>query len=87
MKTKEYSYIIVESYKPKNTSGLHGEIHIKPIAGQEPFTEDIHVSCSKRLSEEFPVGTKFRIKVKLTKRKNGKAYAFSYRTWPFEVVE
>ena len=59
---EEYSYIIVESYKPKINRGYHGEIHIKPVAGQEPYTEDMHVRCNKNLSEDYPVGTKSKIK-------------------------
>lgn len=61
-------------------------MHIKPFEGQGPFIEDIHVSCSKRLSEEYPVGTKFKIKAKLTNRKGGKPFAYSHRTWDFEVL-
>jgi hypothetical protein len=87
MKKEEYSSIIVESYKPKNTSGLHGEIHIKPIAGQEPYTEDMHVRCSKDLSTKFDVGTKFKIKAIITNKDGGKPFIHSHYTWPFEVLK
>ncbi|WP_417559177.1 hypothetical protein [Mesoflavibacter zeaxanthinifaciens] len=86
MKKEEYSYIIVESYKPKRISGLHGEIHIKPIAGQEPYTQDMHVECSKVLSNEYPVGTKFKIKAKITNREGSKPFAYSHYSWSFEVL-
>ncbi|MBD0824435.1 hypothetical protein [Aestuariibaculum marinum] len=84
--SEKYSEIIVESYIPDKLSGLHGKIHIKPIAGQEPFTEDMHVSCSKVLSQRYPVGTKFKIKAKLTSKEGGKPYLFSHRTWAYEVL-
>ncbi|HCE54394.1 MAG TPA: hypothetical protein DER05_05045 [Lutibacter sp.] len=61
---QEYEHIIVESYKPKNTSGLHGEIHIRPIKGQNPYNDNMHVRCSKVLTDDYPIGTKFRIKQK-----------------------
>jgi hypothetical protein len=82
-----YHDVIVESYKPSNTSGLHGEVHIRPIKGEQ-FPQDTHVSCSKKLSNTsvYPLGTKFKIQAKLTDRENGKPYLFSYRTWPFTVV-
>ena len=86
MKKEEYNYIIVESYKPKNTSGLHGDIHVKPIAGQEPYTENMHVECSKVLSKEHPVGTKFKIKAKITSKEGGQPFAYSHYSWHFEVL-
>jgi len=87
MQKEEYSYLIVESNRPKKKSGLHGEIHIKPIAGQEPFTEDMHVECSKVLSKEYPVGTKFKIKAKITSKEGGQPFAYSHYSWPFEVLQ
>ena len=86
MRTEEFSYIIVESYKPKNTSGLHGAIHIKPISGQEPYTEDMHVECSKVLSDDYPVGTKFKIKAKITNKEGGKPFVYSHYSWDYEVL-
>jgi hypothetical protein len=86
MKKEIYSYIIVESYKPKNTAGLHGEVHIKPIAGQEPYTENMHVECSKVLINDYEIGTRFRIKAKITNREGGTPFAYSHYTWKFEVV-
>ena len=86
MNKEEYTYIIVESYKPTNTSGLHGDIHIKPIAGQEPYTEDMHVECSKVLSNDYEVGTRFKIKAKITSKESGKLFAYSHYSWDFEVL-
>ena len=86
MKNEEYAYITVESYKPKVNKGYHGDVHIKPISGQEPYMEDMHVACSKVLSEEYPVGTKFRIKAKITSKEEGKPFAYSHYTWPFVVL-
>ena len=86
MKT-DYEYIIVESYRPRNTSGLHGEVHIKPIAGQDLYNEDMHVECSKKLSTDFPVGTRFKIRAKITDREGGKPFAYSHYSWPIEVLK
>lgn len=86
---QDYEHIIVESYKPKNTSGLHGEIHIRPIKGQEPFKVNMHVRCSKNLSEEhqYPVGTRFRIKAKITNKEGGKPFIHSHYTWSYDVLK
>jgi hypothetical protein len=86
MNDKKYSEIIVESYKPENTSGMHGEIHIRPLAGQEPFTQDMHVQCSKTLSDDHPVGTRFKIKAIITSKQGGKPFVSSHYTWPYHVV-
>lgn len=83
--TGTYQYIIAESYIPAERSGLHGLVHIRPTANQA-FSQDIHIECSKRLMTEYPVGTKFRIRVKLTNREGGKPFLYSYFGWPVEVL-
>lgn len=80
-----YQYVIVESYVPKNTSGLHGTVHIRPVAGQG-FDENMHVECSKELSRDFPVGSKFKIKAKVTDRQGGKPFLYSSYRWAYEKV-
>jgi hypothetical protein len=85
-KDERYRMIIVESYRPGNTSGLHGEIHIRPVAGQGLRT-DLHVECSKDLSTKYPVGTKFRIRAKLTDREGGGEFLYSYFGWNYQIVD
>lgn len=84
--TTDYHDVIVESFLPAATSGLHGAIHIRPIAGQV-FSTQLHVECSKKLSECYPVGTRFKIKAKLTDREGGGEYLYSYFGWKFLVLE
>jgi hypothetical protein len=87
-RNEPYRYCIVESYYPHSTAGLHGPIHIRPIAGQE-FSTHLHVECSKDLVNPriHPVGTRFRIRVKLTDRQGGGEFLYSYFGWPVEVIE
>jgi len=80
-----YFYIKVESYLPRNTSGLHGKIHIRACKG-ETLPQDLHVECSKDLSTKFPVGTQFKIKAKLTDREGMGKFIYSSYRWPFEVI-
>jgi hypothetical protein len=87
MKTNEYDLIIVESYIPRNTSGLHGPIHIRPLSNQEPFKTTMHVECSKDLSYGYPVGTKFRIRAKITQREKGTKFIYSHYSWKYEVLK
>lgn len=86
-KTDEsYRTVIVESFRPSSTSGLHGGVHIRPIAGQGVATT-LYVQCSKSLSNDYPVGTKFRIQAKLTDREGGGEFLYSYFRWPVEVLK
>jgi hypothetical protein len=80
-----YQYVIVESYLPENTSGLHGKVHIRPIEGQGLDT-NMHVQCSKELSDikHFPIGTQFKIKAKITERLGGKPFLYSSYKWAYE---
>lgn len=85
MKTN-YQYIIVESFYPESTAGRHGPVHIRPIPGQDPFLPEMYVECSKELSNDYPVGTKFRIKAKITNRLGGPPFVYSSFQWAYEVL-
>lgn len=80
-----YVFVDVESFQPEATSGLHGKVHIRPCKGQG-YPETLHVECSKKLSRDYPVGTKFRIRAKLTDREGGGEYLYSHFRWPVQVL-
>ena len=84
---EDYHSVIVESYRPRSTAGLHGPIHVRPVAGQI-FATDLQVECSKALVDpkRHPVGTRFKLKAKLTDRDGGGEYLYSYWGWKYEVV-
>jgi len=85
-KTNEsYVSVTVDSYRPSNTSGLHGKIHIRPCEGQG-YPTDMHVECSKALSRNYPVGTRFKICAKLTDREGSGDFLYSYHGWKYEVL-
>ena len=76
----DYQYVIVESFCPFSTAGRHGPVHIRPVRGQG-LEHTLFVECSKRLSEDYPVGTMFKIRAKLTDRKHGGEFLYSYHGW------
>lgn len=84
-KGNAYQTIVVESYVPSSTSGRHGNVHVRPVAGQA-FPQSLSVECSRRLVTDYPVGTKFRIQVKLPNTRRESAFLYSYHGWPFEVL-
>jgi len=79
-----YFSIVVESYR-SSRSGPHGFLHVRPVKGQR-FPVTLHVECSKKLVVDYPIGTKFRIKAKLTDRLGEGEFLYSYYGWPFEVI-
>ena len=83
----EYHTIIVESFYPKDTSGRHGLVHVRP-AKHQIFPQSLFVECSRDLVNTtlHPVGTKFRIKVKLTDREGGTNFLYNSYRWPYYVV-
>lgn len=83
---EDYRMVLVESYRPKATSGLHGAVHIRPCPDQG-FPTTMHVECSKSLSRNYPVGTIFRIKAKLTDREGSGDFLYSYFGWKYDVVK
>jgi len=84
---REYNTIIVESFYSSDTSGRHGPLHVRP-AKHQIFSQSLFVECSKELvnTRLHPVGTKFRIKVKLTDREGGATFLYSSYKWPYYVV-
>lgn len=83
----QYDFIIVESFIPKDTSGRHGPVHIRPIPLQDPYHETMFVQCSKDLSYNYPVGTRFRIKAKITSSPGIKPFIYSSYRWEYEVLK
>ena len=84
---QNYSQIIVESFIPEDRcNGLHGHIHIRPCPDQDPFLPEMFVQCSKNLSTEYPVGTKFSIKAKISSREGSRPFVYSSYKWHYDVV-
>lgn len=81
-----YLNVIVESFIPSNPGGLHGDVHIRPVEGG-PYPTTLFVECSKKLSRDYPVGTKFQIVAKLTDRDGGGEYLYSHYRWKYKVIQ
>jgi hypothetical protein len=84
---REYELIKVESYY-ESGSGLHGNVHIRPLPGQSPFETSMRVECSKVLMDPrvHKVGTKFLIQAKITSRLGGTPFIYSSYAWPHKVI-
>lgn len=82
---ERYVMVEVESYVPTNTSGLHGMVHIRPCVGQG-YSPSMQVECAKELTKNYPIGTRFRLRAKLTDREGGGEFLYSYYGWKYEVL-
>lgn len=87
------------SFRLRQISGHNSEIQLKLAEGQalpheiesecnsrsaNPF--ELLTECSKKLFTDYPVGTKFLLKAKLTDRESGGLFFYSYYRWqPIEV--
>ncbi|MBA43966.1 MAG: hypothetical protein CMF62_08200 [Magnetococcales bacterium] len=81
----EYFYIIVETYYAIK-AGKSSRVHVRPIEGQI-FPTSMDVECSRKMRKDFPVGTQFKIPVKLTDREGGKPFLYSSYKWCYEVIQ
>ena len=75
-----YEWIEVESFIPGKT----GAAHIRPVAGGA-YPPHLRVECSKAMSRTYPVGTRFRIRAKLTDMQ-GTPFLYSSWQWKFAVL-
>ncbi len=98
---QNYYQLWFHSFKPANTSGHRDPIQLKLVEGQKlpPEIDDecrarsinpfeLLTECSKKLFYDFPLGTRFLLKAKLTDREEkGMFFYTSYRWKPFMVEE
>ena len=85
---KEYEYIVVESFKPIFREASANDIRIRPAYDQGDFKTSTRVECNNVMKDPtaYPVGTKFKIKAKVTEV-NGTKFIYSHYTWPYEVLK
>jgi hypothetical protein len=78
-----YRDVAVES-KPDPRSG---RLCIKPVAGQA-YATSMRVQCSRALSDpgQYPAGTRFLIRAKLTDRDGGPPFLYAWHGDPVKVL-
>ena len=75
--------IVVESVysePPSGRTGAYDRLKLRPAPGQK-FPPSLFVEGNKSLVRDYPVGTRFKIQVKLMKRPSGAEYLFSSWQW------
>lgn len=82
--TEPYIKIVVETYR-ESGSGLHGDLHVRPIAGQA-ISSDLRVRFSKALRRAHKEGTRFLVYAKLTDKEGGNNFVHTNHAWDVEVL-
>jgi hypothetical protein len=77
--------IVVETYYQPPKSGYRGGIRVRPVAG-ERFPAEMNVECSKKERERHPIGTRLRIRVKVTDRDGSNEFLMADTRSNYEVV-
>jgi hypothetical protein len=66
-------------------SGLHGDIHVRPIAGQQ-LPQSLRVRFPKALRHAHEIGTRFLVYAKLTDKDGGNEFVHTNHAWDVEVL-
>jgi hypothetical protein len=76
-----YRDVAVESVVDART----GRLRIKPVAGQA-YATSMRVQCGRTLVEQYPAGTRFLIRAKLTDRDGGAPFLYAWHGDPVNVL-
>ena len=82
-KMSVYREIVAEIVNGSDTKGSPKR-QMRPIP-EQGLDPKLNIECARKLREDYPVGTRFRIRVKLTDM-NGTLFLYSYFGWPVEVL-
>lgn len=79
----EYRYVIVQTVRDTTRN----KIVARPVEG-EAFPVSMHVECSKEIRNNYPLGTRFRVKalIKHPKGLDDRPHLYSSYKFPFDVV-
>ena len=79
-----YIQIIVETYHERG-SGLHGDRHVRPIAGQQ-ISQSLRVRFPKDLRHTYDLGMHFLVYAKLTDKAGGNDFVHTNHAWDVEPL-
>lgn len=75
--------IIVETFRARCENSA-SPVRVRPLAGQG-FSKELRVECSKSMRAQYPIGTLFRLNVRLIHRL-GTPLLYAHHAAPFERV-
>jgi hypothetical protein len=81
----ENQSVEIESFQDTDKSGLHAKVSLRPIRGQK-FSASLRLEGNKSLTEDYPVGTRFRVQAALATRPTGGQYLYTSWQWDSKVL-
>lgn len=81
MENINYRDIIIETYLSTGERS-NSRIRAKPIDGQGLSTT-LNVECSSKMREQYPIGTKIKVRAKITDRE-GTHFIYTNYNWAHE---
>ena len=79
-----YSEVVIETFENPGEPSSE-RIRARPIPGQGLDTH-MRVECSTKMREKYPLGTKLKIRAKVTTQLGGTPFLYSHYSWPYEVL-
>lgn len=76
-----YREVAIQSVRDTAT----GSLRLRPMPGQA-FSPTLPVHASRRLRDEYPEGTCFKVNAKLTDRLGGERYLYVHHGDPVQVL-
>jgi hypothetical protein len=80
----QYRKIAIHTYQSSNEASSKS-IRARPLPGQGIATT-MHVECSSKMRNKYPVGTVFVIKAQITNREGGPDFVYTSWQWPYSTI-
>ncbi len=80
-----YQEVIVETFI-NNGESTDAKIRVRPVAGQG-FSTFMRVECSRSMRENYPIGTRFKLQMKLTSKEGGTEFLYAHYNSDYEVLK
>lgn len=82
----DYKKIYVETFRPRSHEPTDANIRVRPLPGQG-YTTDMRVECSRKMRDDYPIGTVFEISCKLTNKEGGTDFLYAHYNSMFRVID
>ena len=79
-----YKHLVIESFRNPGEQST-SPIRCRPFPGQGIDTQ-MRVECSKKMREQYPVGTCFLVQAQEIDKEGGATFLYTHYNWPFEVL-
>lgn len=79
-----YRKVVIETFRNFGEASRHS-VRARPVDGQG-LDVNMNVECSSKMREGHPIGTKFLLEAKVTRREGGTPFLYAYHNAPYQVI-